>query len=208
MPLCDHLKHWSLWLGTCLVCSCMQWVTLVWLKLHLCSLWVACKGSDGTPSGSVIMYDPLSCKMFVTIPGYYCLLGGVLYITCIPIGNRLLIACAWFLLVSLVASTWGLTTCGLAAAFPTCIQAPSDIDRSDLSCLVHSSSIGNYKPLSFGFSCTSSEQCRIFSWFLGFGQQAFHNPFLLIQLIDDSMVSFFIWLAPISSVACLNCAAV
>ena len=57
---------------------------------------MACRVSSRTwhvymvPSGAVMMHD-LSCKMLLTIPQYHRLLGGVLYITWVPIGNRLLV---------------------------------------------------------------------------------------------------------------------
>ena len=42
------------------------------------------------PSSSVMMYDALSCRMLLTIP----YLDGVLYITCVPNGKKLQVACA------------------------------------------------------------------------------------------------------------------
>ena len=87
------------------------------------------------------MYDWLSCKILVTITWYHNLLSDVLYITWVPIGKRLLVACAWFLLAGLIISDWSLVTGCLVAACFTCILAASDIVKSGLACLAHSNSL-------------------------------------------------------------------
>ena len=97
------------------------------------------------PSGVVVMYDWLYCAIFVIIAGYHNLLGGVLYITWIWIGRKLLLACALFLLVGVTISDWGLVTGCLFASYLTCILAACDIGKSDLTCLAHSNFTGNGK---------------------------------------------------------------
>ena len=47
---------------------------------------------------AVMMYDFLYCKIFVTTPKYHSFLGGVLYIICVPMDYKSLVACTWFLL--------------------------------------------------------------------------------------------------------------
>ena len=79
------------------------------------------------PSGAVIVNEQVSCKILVTMLGYLSFLGSVLYVTCFLIGNRLLVALALFILVGHISSEWGLLTCGLVAAFPTCIFAASGL---------------------------------------------------------------------------------
>ena len=61
-----------------------------------------------------------------------------------------LVLCVWLLLVGLTIWDWGLSTCGLVAACPTCILVVCDIDSSDLAYLPHSNSIGGWKPLPSG----------------------------------------------------------
>ena len=99
-----------------------------------------------TLSCAVMIYDPLSCKMVVTTLGYHRMMHGVLYITCIVKGSKILVACAWFWLVGFIASTSGLLTIGLApVASLTCILATCAIGCSDVTCLMHSNSTGGKK---------------------------------------------------------------
>ena len=84
----------------------------------------------------VMIYDPISLNMLVTIPENHSLLYGVLYSTYVPISNELVVGCTWFLDHTASACKFTCTPC------PSYILAPSDIGRPDLACWVHNNSIG------------------------------------------------------------------
>ena len=89
------------------------------------------------------MYDLLAQSMLVTIAGYHRLFSGMLHITWVLIGSKLLVSWTWLLLFGLSASASGL----LLATCPTCILDACDIGKSDLTSLTHSNYIGDCKPL-------------------------------------------------------------
>ena len=124
--------------------------------------------------------------MLLTKPGCHSLLHGFLYITCVPISKKLLEACSWFLLVGFTALACGL----LPAACPNSILAASNIGRSNIAFLVHSSSIGDCKPLPSGVFLNSIRAKGFFSCFLCFGQQVFHKFYVFFCQFIELMVMY------------------
>ena len=116
----------------------------------------------------VMMYDLLCCKLFVIIHGYPCFLVGVLYITHVPIGDRLFVACGPHC-PSLMSGT-----CSLPNLHP-CHMYHS---RSDLAYLANTNSIGNCKPLPSRCSCRASGNVD-FHLSSQSEQQAFHKMNIL-----------------------------
>ena len=106
----------------------------------------------------------------------------VSYITFVPIGNKLLVACAWFLF-GLTASACGL----VPVVYPTYILATYDIGRSDLACLAHNRPIASCMHCQVGCSCIALGQngdinqspwlwTTLFSW-------SVHISLLFIELM-------------------------
>ena len=139
------------------------------------------------PPGAV-MYDPHSCGMVVTIPRYHSFLFGVLYITCVPYGKKLLVTSTWIVLIGLTASVCGL----LFVPFLTCILAACGIGRLDLLCWYTIAPLGIASHCQVGCSCITSgqnENICLSLWLLANKLFTSCTYFLAFHLIGNSVLS-------------------
>ena len=115
------------------------------------------------------------------------LLDGVLCITCVTVGNKLVVASTWFLLVGLTSA------CGMAlAACPTSILAACDSSRSYLACLAKNSSIvGFCSPVSFW--CGTYPFHPLLAWILWHYSMC-HYQILGCLAINDLEKAAYMWL--------------
>ena len=169
--------HWF-WLSRHLLQLVVVLQSFIW---NLVFLYVA-------PSGAVIMYEPLCCRMFLTIAGYHNLFADILYITC----------------VLRIIHCWKFEhACNMFATCPTCFLPACYIGRSDLVCLAHTTvALRIASHYQAGCLYTASQQSGVSTCHLGFCIHKFHNCTYFSG--SPLCTELVIWSIFIPSIDCLN----